>query len=85
VFSWCAARELKGFVAPQETRRAISNVLGRSGWGLQAELAHFASTAMMNFTVSSSGDPQRDSCAVLADEKLTAFLELERITCNDGH
>src|SRR5438477_10077612 len=39
----------------------------RSGWGLQAELAHFASTAMMNFTVSSSGDPQRDSCAMFVE------------------
>src|SRR5213594_1765798 len=34
----------------------------RSGCGLQAELA---STAFMNLTVSSSGDPHRDSCALL--------------------
>src|SRR4029434_9742538 len=39
----------------------------RSGCGLQAELAHFASTAMMNLTVSSSGDPHRDSCATLGE------------------
>jgi hypothetical protein len=28
-------------------------------------LAHFASAAIMNFTVSSPGDPHRDSCAKL--------------------
>src|SRR5215212_748957 len=37
----------------------------RSGCGLQAELAHFASAAVMNLTVSSSGDPQRDSWATV--------------------
>lgn len=37
----------------------------RSGCGLQAELAHFASTVLMNLTVSSLGDPHRDSCATL--------------------
>src|SRR5205809_7276988 len=39
----------------------------RSGCGLQAELAHFASAAMMNFTVSSPGDPHRDSCPTLGE------------------
>src|SRR5690349_1138444 len=39
----------------------------RSGCGLQAELAHFVSAAIMDFTVSSSGDPQRDSCAKMGE------------------
>src|ERR1041384_7236365 len=38
-----------------------------SGCGLQAEPAHFVSAAIMNLTVSSSGDPHRDSCAIIDD------------------
>lgn len=37
----------------------------RSGWGLQLELAHFASTAIMNLTMGSSGDPHLLSWAML--------------------
>jgi len=37
---------------------------GLQVWGLQLELAHFASIAIMNLTVESSGDPHLLSWAM---------------------
>src|SRR6476469_7578476 len=58
----------------------------RSGCALQAELAHFASAAFMNLTVSSSGDPHRDSCATLGEMNPTrsnrASPKTDRIEAN---